>query len=656
MKTPFIRIVTSSILPILIFVMSGSGCISQWDKEEHVIAQRLSNVTEHFASDTLKTAASEFLLSNMVGKRSYRGELLDAYDTIFSIFDSLRHAGVKVGDPPVIKNTWKKLHETYGDLLPDRLHKLKDAETISPDFLIRHIEQAFKAWDHAPDYAQCDFNTFCEYILPYRIGSEAVEDFRDRYYSNYHLMCDTAQSFEALLQSFNKHFSRQEYFKTSETLWEYKMDLSISQMEKGHRGACRHLCAYCAQVMRSCGLPVAVDLVKAWGNRNNGHSWNALVLGKDSIFPFDAMSSSPLRLSYKPAKIFRKMFSLNHLPADAPTPADAPLDLLRLNELDVTHLYGKTHDVTIRCKFPYQGDKKKQHGVICVFDNKVWHPVYWGKIDHEMMTFKNMMGDVCYMAAYYDNGLIQPASDPFILSSEGEIRYLMAEHCQKLSMTLKRKYPRFERMETHAMKLRRSKVEATNDPTWGERTLLFDQYSTPHDVNDSIVDLPRKFRYVRWRPVIYRTGDLAEVEFYGRRNDEEEETKLKGEIIGHPAPDKATQYPYTNAMDGDPATFFSKPKNQEGYVGLDLGAGNEAYITRVHFHPRSDTNHIVIGDEYELCYWDSDHWHSCGVQVASGHELTFHNIPKGAIYLLHNHSRGKEERIFTYENGEQIWW
>ena len=223
-------------------------------------------------------------------------------------------------------------------------------------------------------------------------------------------------------------------------------------------------------------------------------------------------------------------------------------------------------------------------------------------------------------------------------------------------MTLKRKYPRFDRMEMHATKLRRSKVEASNDPTWSNRTLLFDLYTTPQDVNDSIVDVPRKFRYIRWKPTDYRTGDLAEVAFYGKRTWEEEEKKLSGEIIGLPTIDSTTQYPYTHAMDGNPETFFAKDKDTEGYVGLDLGKGNEAYITRVHFHPRSDTNFILIGDTYELCYWENGSWHSCGWQTASSHELTFHDVPQGTLYILHNRSRGKEERIFTYENGEQVWW
>ena len=37
-------------------------------------------------------------------------------------------------------------------------------------------------------------------------------------------------------------------------------------------------------------------------------------------------------------------------------------------------------------------------------------------------------------------------------------------------------------------------------------------------------------------------------------------------------------------------------------------------------------------------------------------KLSFANVPENALLLLHNKSRGREERIFTYENGQQIWW
>ena len=31
-------------------------------------------------------------------------------------------------------------------------------------------------------------------------------------------------------------------------------------------------------------------------------------------------------------------------------------------------------------------------------------------------------------------------------------------------------------------------------------------------------------------------------------------------------------------------------------------------------------------------------------------------VPDNALLLLHNTTKGKEERIFTYENKKQVWW
>lgn len=62
------------------------------------------------------------------------------------------------------------------------------------------------------------------------------------------------------------------------------------------------------------------------------------------------------------------------------------------------------------------------------------------------MTFKKMMGDVCYMAAYYEDGEIFPASDPFILEKDGTIRLFKANNQKPITLKLKRKFPRFKRM------------------------------------------------------------------------------------------------------------------------------------------------------------------------------------------------------------------
>ncbi|MPN46882.1 hypothetical protein SDC9_194481 [bioreactor metagenome] len=79
-------------------------------------------------------------------------------------------------------------------------------------------------------------------------------------------------------------------------------------------------------------------------------------------------------------------------------------------------------------------------------------------------------------------------------------------------------------------------------------------------------------------------------------------------------------------------------------------------MEKIIYIPRSDGNSIVPGNEYELVYWDHDNWASLGIKIADDDFLEYSNCPKGALFLLHNHTEGVEERIFTYKNGEQIWW
>jgi hypothetical protein len=87
---------------------------------------------------------------------------------------------------------------------------------------------------------------------------------------------------------------------------------------------------------------------------------------------------------------------------------------------------------------------------------------------------------------------------------------------------------------------------------------------------------------------------------------------------------------------------------------LDFGAPQ--HITRIIYMPRSDGNIITYGDKYELKYWGNDGWISLGRKTAAGVTLTFDHCPAGALFLLHDCTRGVEDRIFTYENGRQVWW
>lgn len=72
--------------------------------------------------------------------------------------------------------------------------------------------------------------------------------------------------------------------------------------------------------------------------------------------------------------------------------------------------------------------------------------------------------------------------------------------------------------------------------------------------------------------------------------------------------------------------------------------------------PRSDGNCIEFGDFYRLCYWRDGSWRTIGEKTATNNDISFTNVPSNGLYLLANLTKGKQQRIFTYQNGKQIWW
>ncbi len=65
--------------------------------------------------------------------------------------------------------------------------------------------------------------------------------------------------------------------------------------------------------------------------------------------------------------------------------------------------------------------------------------------------------------------------------------------------------------------------------------------------------------------------------------------------------------------------------------------------------------HLKEGKTYLLKYWD-DGWIDFGEKTAGGDPLVFENIPADRLYWLVEKDSRREERIFTWGNGKQIWW
>lgn len=83
---------------------------------------------------------------------------------------------------------------------------------------------------------------------------------------------------------------------------------------------------------------------------------------------------------------------------------------------------------------------------------------------------------------------------------------------------------------------------------------------------------------------------------------------------------------------------------------------NRTAVKEVRYTSRTDGNGIYPGHRYELGYFGSDGWQPVACKEATADSLTFESVPANALYWLKNLTEGKEERIFTYENGQIKFW
>lgn len=615
----------------------------------------VEKVLDFYANDSLKRVAAEFLIENMPGKFGYRDKQIERYDTIFSLYERLYRSGNSESDPALVEQCWWNLLHKYGRLQPLYLGRQYDTETVSAEFLIEEIETAFEAWQTVPDFISRDFDLFCRYVLPYRIGNEPLEPYRKRHFEQFRRIRDSLIiNDDRLIKELYHEFDRVRKYKNSRLMWGYPISLPRSKVEQARRGSCRHMSEYYVLTLRACGIPATIDYVNHWGNRSQGHEWVVVLKDSGQFLPFDALDRKRYFFTYKPAKIFRQTFEIQDVNENAAE--YVPGYLLASDRIDVSHLYFPTFDVDVAGD-PEVTDRYRSfpYGVICVFDNKEWQPVDYGQVSEGKFYFKNMIGDVCYMAGYYDESTFVPATPPFILDKEGRIEYIRSDPSGFVDMHLTRKYPKFTRITSFSKALLGATVEVSDNPDFSDSEIVMTVLDRDaQDIVDSILNVTRPYRYVRMKFDDNREGNLAEIVFYGRKQGTEEEQVLNGFAFG--VPENEIETGWEQAVDGDYSTYFRKDKKVEGYVALDLGERNDHTLTRIRYVPRSDTNFIIPGNHYRLEYWDGFSWQCVGEKTATDYYLDFQKVPAGKLYILHNLSGGAEERIFIYKNGIQQWW
>jgi hypothetical protein len=378
-----------------------------------------------------------------------------------------------------------------------------------------------------------------------------------------------------------------------------------------------------------------------------GHSWNFLHDNQKNDIVFEGVSET-IEVHHKKeqimAKVFRNTYKINR-----------DLEKLIMTEKHVPNVFSRPfiEDITSQYMTTMHIERnvntKNQYVYLATFDNKEWIIVAWGENENGKAFFKNVGKDVLYMPVIYTEVGVESVGDPFILTLDNQIVDIKPDTSQKQSLRLGRKYPllRADAFKTNMRKVG-SKIQAANEVDFSDAVTfhVFANLEKEVMINPNL----KKYRY--WRVLSSSTGhsNVAELRFLA-----EDETQLIGEIIGTEGAYKDIEERKKEAaFDGDLLTYFDAPQRSGGWIGMDFK--DSVAVGRVTCVMRGDGNDIEIGDEYELLYWLDGRWISLGKRIADDVFLAYDDCPKYALFLLSNRTKGKEERIFTYENGKQVWW
>lgn len=582
-------------------------------------------------SDSLKLKAAYFLIANMPAHHYFKGEILDQYQSFFEVtLDKTKNGSHRT--------IFQSYVEKYGPVVKDDLEKVYDLNSLEADYLIDNIDHAFKVYNEQPWGKKMSFEVFCNYILPYRVGDEKPEEWRKKFYDQYNPLLDSVRSANGNAVAACKVICRAIKNSVNGGMKSISAfpSLGPQKLDKYRIGTCREQAEFATYVMRAVGIPVAIDYTPQWPFRSQGHSWNVVFDEQRKATVFmgtETEPGEPHKQDYKYAKIYRDGFCKN------------PNGVLTKN-IDVTKDFVPVSEVKVEIKFPSYSLSPYMY--LSVFNNRNWIPIDWATIKDEAAIFKGIGRDIVYLPIY-SNGESLPVSDPFLLNKEGKIIPLKPEPGRFHSLTLTRKYPFFKRMDSFIKRMKGGKFQVANQPDFSDALDLFVIDSIPDPKFYEITTkIDRGFRYVRYLSAKGGWGNIAEMEVFDNNGKE-----LNGRIIGTEGSWEGSDRTKDKVFDKDIISFFDSSIEDGAWVGLDLGS--QKPIAKLRYMPRNDGNIIEKGDLYELYYWNRK-WTLIEAQIARSDSLVFKKAPKGVLYLLHNATKGIEERIFTYENKQQIWW
>ena len=409
--------------------------------------EQLEKVLQHYSSpaDSLKLQAALFLIKNMPGHYTLRGDKIDQFRQIIDLDSTCSYY-------------YKKLYDITLEhfIIKDRnVHCEEDIEHITAEFLIRHIDATFELANRQKLLKIIPFDLFLEYVLPYRFEHERLDLWRDS------LQVSTTNT---IWNTFPSTFSS---IKTNSYLWDLRIhnpQLIYNLIKQDPFKDCYFITYNELLFSRAIGIPRAIDCIPFYSNRNGYHYWSSDI----SLISKELNITGAL--DRRSAKVYRNTFS--HNPTIKPCESEfIPELFLNPFKRDITDSYYYTTDIHIM----NNTTSTPHHAYLCVFNDLQWKPIAAGKVSHGEAEFKRLTKNIVYLPVYYDSsGNAIPFNYPFILDTKGKIKYLIPDKLNNISLHLERKNPDLSgKLPEFMRSLNGMIIEASNDKKFSKTDIVF---------------------------------------------------------------------------------------------------------------------------------------------------------------------------------------
>lgn len=595
-----------------------------------VYNEEISKTLSHYKTedvDSLKYEAVKFLADNMPGHSTITFEGHNQYmRSIDSLYgDKPYHIRKVLYNVPVHKgyaNTHKTVHQ-------------RDVEYVSSEYLISHVDYWFSVWRTTPWLSELSFDDFKEYLLPYRLLNEQLQQNEPLLFrKNIDTLVNLSKDYEWLKYYIHSHVEWHDVYQFPKEEAFIKDSIYIpAPINKKIKLDCIQLAMYYADYYRQHGIPAAIDFVPHWGHFAYRHYWCAVI---DRMFVYNTKEAFASTMT---PKVYRITFK--HHNAIVEDGNNNVPELFRNPFIvDVTKDYVTVSDAKPKLNFA-SVDKRPNYAYLAVFNSKALQEVVVSEIKGGNAFFKDMGRRLVYYPVCYEGSRQKALGYPFYIDPNEQLHYFIPDHSQLETRKITRKYLIDAKKIFWSTNMLGAMVEGANKPDFSDKKLIYRISAHNQDLNTLSIPVGEKYRYVRFTTP-KDSVDVSVFRLYGKNGQ-----ILPKNISSTTDKHESLQY----LSDSEVLTYHTS----KGSFTLDLGETLE--VERLAIAPRTDDNDIVPGEHYELFYYDLNGWNSLGRKTAETNYVEYSGMPKGAIFWLRNFAKGVEERVFSYgADGKQRFW